>query len=126
MRLKGIAFIAMLMLVAGAMHAQVALEVAKIDGEFTIYPLIKKGDVPNSEDISGGIYSSNLHHPTAEDLRDPVYVEFLLNQISLFKSEGEFEVLYLIPENEVETIVVCKLNEKLGYLRLIRISERFD
>jgi len=114
---------AMLCLAAGTMQAQVALEVAKVDGDYTIYPLIKKGDDQSKAEIKGGIYTSNQHHPTAADLRDPVYVEFLLNQISLFKAKGEFEVQYLIPENEVETLVICKLKEELGYLRLIRISE---
>lgn len=108
------------------LQAQVAIEVAKVDGLYTVYPLVEKGSTVDPSQFDGGIYTSNLHHPQAKDFKDPVYIEFLLNQISLFQANEGFEVLFLIPVNEVETTVVCNYDGKKGYLKLIRITESFE
>lgn len=115
-----------LLISSSYLQAQVAIEVAKVDGLYTVYPLVEKGSTIDPTQFDGGIFTSNLHHPQAKDFKDPVYIEFLLNQISLFQAKNGFEVLFLIPMNEVETTVVCNYDGKKGYLKLIRITETFE
>jgi len=115
-----------LLISSACLQAQVAIEVAKVDGLYTVYPLMEKGSSIDPAQFDGGIYTSNLHHPQAKDFKDPVYIEFLLNQISLFQANDGFEVLFLIPMNEVETTVVCNYDGKKGYLKLIRMTESFE
>lgn len=123
---RDLGLLCVLLFFGAGLQAQIALEVAQRDGRYSIYPFIEKGSAVNPSDYDAGIYTTNHYQPQASDFRDPVYVEFLLNDLKLYDYDQKFEVIYLIPENKLETLVVCKLNEEMGYLRLIRLTENSE
>ncbi len=111
-----------LALSSSGLNAQIALEFARIEERLTSFPLIEKGGEEASSDYKSGLYYSDNFEARSMDLHDPVWVEFFLNHCTLFQAHESFEVLYLIPENELETLVICRTDERLGYFRIIQIT----
>lgn len=115
-----ICFSAALLLAVGTVKAQMAIEYSREAG---VMPLLQKGDTLIKSQPTA-LYYSDAFSPQSADFRDAVWIEFVLNQLNLEALKGAWEVLYLIPENEEEVIIIARYNERLGYLRFIEVKDK--
>lgn len=111
-----------LLLSAQKLDAQLAIEYAQGQG---MMPLIQKGH-SEQQQTPGALFYTDAFQPGPNDFHDPVWVEFVLNQIKLPALGGPWEVLGLIPENSEEVLVIVRREELLGYLRFIQIRESVE
>lgn len=112
-------FCSCLLFSSGALQAQMALEYAQDQG---MMELIQKGDT-TPQAAPTALFYTDAFSPQAADFKDPVWIEFVLNEIKLPVLIGSWEVLYLVPENSQEVIAIVKRGEKVGYLRFIQVVE---
>jgi hypothetical protein len=110
--------LAFLFLPGISVYSQVAMEYSRAEG---LIPLIEKGEEQGVDlDRFSALYVAEGLVVKTQDFKDPEWVERFLNKLSVFENASELEVRYLIPENSRETIVICQIDGRNGYVRLIR------
>jgi|GEM_PF-5445112 len=103
-------------------HGQIALELARQGDQVTLLPFIEKGMTLDSLDVESALYQSNRFSPEAKDIYDPLWLEHALQGLEVF-SNLELELLFLIPDDNQTVIAVCRMQGRLGYLKLMALRD---
>lgn len=117
-------FVGLFILIVGNhMKGQIAVEFARENGQAALIPVLQKGSSEGLQDFESGFYVTERFSANPGDYKNPEWLEATLNEMFLFAKGAQLEVLYLIPEEDEQVLVLCRRDGQVGYIRVISLLE---